>query len=148
MTATYHDNLDRTLDKVRAALGDVTVGLNDADPPVEQALRSDEYYLAQIAIYSTDWRYAAADAAESLAAEYGQSPDSYSESGELSVSWRERVKTWLELATRLRAQAARDAESASAGVRIIAASRGGSANGEYTVSRESWRRPRRRFDYE
>jgi hypothetical protein len=91
MASTYSNNLPTAKDRMRHLLGDTDM---------ENALRQDEEYLALLAGYPTETE-ATAVMAESLAAQFGQEPDSVSTDG-TTVSWHDRVKTWLELATRLR----------------------------------------------
>lgn len=91
MAATYSDNLPTAKDRMRHVLGDIDM---------ETALRQDEEYLALLAGYATETE-ATAVMAESLAAQFAQEPDSVSTDG-TAVSWRDRVKTWLELASRFR----------------------------------------------
>jgi hypothetical protein len=105
MTATFALTLDTAKDRMRAALG-------DRDVP-ENALRQDEEFYAQLAI-SGDEAVATAVMAEGLAAEYAQSPDSFSESGGISVRWSERVKTWLALAAGIRTGLAAEAAASGA----------------------------------
>jgi hypothetical protein len=94
MAWTYDPLLATAKDRVRHAIGDTDV----ANP-----LRQDETIAA--AISADGETMAVAILAEGLAAQYAQEPDSFG-SGSLSVSWRERVKTWLALAERSRSAAA------------------------------------------
>jgi hypothetical protein len=103
MTATYTGDPSFPLDRMRMTVGDTTVGVDEEGN--EQALRSDEVYLRLLAEL-VDWRLAAAEVAEQLAAEYAQQPTSFTRQGTMSVSWAERVRTWLATASRLRSAVA------------------------------------------
>lgn len=103
MTATYDEDLLTALDRTRFTLGDTVVGLDDDGN--EQALKQDEEYLAVIAASDSESE-AIAIMAEALATQVMQDPDSYSESGGISVSWSSRIKTWLTLAEQYRSRAA------------------------------------------
>jgi hypothetical protein len=120
MSATFDNTLSRTLDQMRAALG-------DRDVP-DNALRQDEEYAAQLAI-SGDAALATAVMAEGLAAEYARRVDSFSESGGISVRWGERVKTWLALAKSIRDGSV--TRQASGGVSAVAVRVGGIVTSEY-----------------
>lgn len=91
MVASYDPSLTIARDRVRLVLGDT-----DTAAP----LRPDATYDAAI----SDLGEAGATAylAEGLATQYAQEPDSYGEAGGITVSWRDRVKAWLELAKRTR----------------------------------------------
>lgn len=91
MAATYDENLPTAKDRMRQLLWDTDM---------ENVLRPDEEYLARLEGYATETE-ATAVMAESLAAQFAQEPDSVNTDG-TAVSWRDRVKTWLELAARLR----------------------------------------------
>lgn len=93
MTATFNPALVSTLDQARLAVGDTDV------TPSTDALMQDETYSALITLYGLS--EAIARAAEGLASRYGQEPDAVNSAGEM-VSWRDRVKAWLELAKRMR----------------------------------------------
>lgn len=86
---SFDPQLATAKDRLRRALGDT-----DATSP----LREDAEYLATITNASDDESLALAVLARGLAAEYAQLPDSISSDG-TSISWRERVKTWLTIAT-------------------------------------------------
>lgn len=102
MTATYDQDLPAALDRVRFQVGDTVVGPDDDG--VEQALKPDEEYLAVIALTSSESE-AIAVMAEALATQVMQDPDSYSESGGISVSWSNRIRTWMSIAEAYRARA-------------------------------------------
>jgi len=93
----YDANLPSAKDRVRLAVGDT-----DATNP----LREDETINVTVLAYGE--AEGSARLAESLAAQFAQEPDSVAVDG-LTVSWRSRVSAWLELATRMRSQAAADA---------------------------------------
>lgn len=101
MAATYDPTLPTAKDRVRYALGDTNVAA---------ALEQDETYVANLTLYSES--LAIAVMAEALAARFAQKPDSFGTDG-LNVTWRERVKTWLALATTMRANATAAAGSAA-----------------------------------
>lgn len=98
MTASYDNSLATVLDRIRFTLGDT-----DVDPETN-ALKPDEEYLAVIAATASE-EEAIALMAEALATQIMQDPDSYSESGGISVSWTQRIKTWLALADQYRTRA-------------------------------------------
>jgi hypothetical protein len=105
--ATYDPSLSTEKDIVRFKVGDIDVTTN-ADGRTN-ALRPDVEYLAVLDLHG-DWRLATADMAESLASQYAQEPDSFTATGDMSVSWKERVKQWQWLASQMRsAVAAEDA---------------------------------------
>lgn len=110
LIATYDPNLSTDADLMRFKVGDSVVGLDASG--TEQALRPDAEYLALLALHG-DWRLAAADMAESLASQYAQEPDSFSASGDMSVSWKERVKQWQWLAQTLRSEVAAEVAATS-----------------------------------
>lgn len=93
MTASFDIALASAKDRIRFAVA-------DTDVP-DGALRQDEQYVAVLSLAGSE-DLATAQMAESLAAEFAQKPDSYSESGGISVRWSERVKTWLSLASGIR----------------------------------------------
>jgi hypothetical protein len=101
--ATYDPNLTSDVDRMRFNVGDIRVGLDTGG--IEQALRPDVEYLALLDL-TQNWKLATAEMADSLASEYAQEPDSFSSSGEVSVSWGSRVEQWRNLAQRLRAEVA------------------------------------------
>jgi hypothetical protein len=106
MSWSYDPLLATAKDRVRHSIGDT-----DATNP----LRQDETIAA--AISSDGEAMATAILAEGLAAQYAQEPDSFGSVG-LSVSWRERVKTWLALAERSRAIASAT-EATTIGVSVM-----------------------------
>lgn len=95
MTATYDDTLPTAKDRIRAAVGDTDM---------TAALRTDEHIASVLALNVGDETAATADVAAGLAVEYAQRPDRISDDG-TSISWGERVKTWLTLAETSRAAA-------------------------------------------
>jgi hypothetical protein len=101
MTATYDQTLPAALDRVRFTVGDTIVGLDTQGN--EQAIKPDEEYLAILDAAASESE-AIALVAEALATQMMQDPDSYSESGGISVSWSSRIKTWLALAESYRAR--------------------------------------------
>ena len=106
MAATYDPSLPTARDRMRQVLGDT-----DVDPDSD-ALLPDETYDARLEEHGET--LATAILAESLAARYGQEPDAVSVGGQVQVSWRDRCRTWLELAKRLRSVAASAVTAASA----------------------------------
>ncbi|OJW05789.1 MAG: hypothetical protein BGO39_05015 [Chloroflexi bacterium 54-19] len=108
MGATYDSQLPTAKDRMRHSLGDI-----DMTAP----LRDDETYAAILTKYGET--EGTAVMAEALAAEYAQQPDQVTDDG-TTVTWRDRVKTWLELAARLRkalADTAAQSDSALQSVR-------------------------------
>lgn len=103
-------------------------------------LRSDEEIAAQLA-RTPDERIATAVLAEGLAAEYARRPDSIG-GPDGTISWRERVKTWIALAAAKRAEVTADAATASG---YASASRhatrfDGDEDSEYVRSATWWER--------
>ena len=94
---TYNPDLVTALDRVRFAVG-------DTDVEADAAIKPDEEYLAVIAAEDTE-PGAIATMATALAAQVMQDPDSYSESGGISLKWSERIKTWLKIAENAAAHA-------------------------------------------
>lgn len=123
MAATYDNTLPTAKDRMRFALGDTNVAA-----PLEQ----DETYAAALA--QNGEKLGQAVMAEALAARYAQRPDSLSSDGD-SITWRERVKTWLALATRLRAEVA---AGISGGATFRLGSRGDEAESEYVRDAGAW----------
>lgn len=111
-TATYDPTHESALDRVRFAVGDTDVSV-DEDTGESSALKPDTEYLAAIARNDTE-QGAIAEMARALAAQVMQEPDKYSEAGGISLSWSDRIKTWLALADSADARAA--ANGASYGV--------------------------------
>ncbi|MEN6583051.1 MAG: hypothetical protein ABFD54_11425 [Armatimonadota bacterium] len=87
MTATYDPTLPTLRDHIRLALGDT-----DTTNPLVQ----DETINAKLT--TCGYCEALAQLAEALASEFAQRPDSYAESGGLTVKWGERVQAWQDLA--------------------------------------------------
>lgn len=124
MAATFDETLPTAKDRLRRAVGDTAVP--------DGALRQDEEIFSVLALYP-DEAVAQAAIAEGLAVEFAQKPDSFSESGGVSVRWGERVKTWLALAATLRKQAA----LSTSGLAVsLATTRGEDGTSEYV--RETW----------
>ncbi len=113
MSSTYNLSLPTALDRIRHSLGDT-----DMAAP----LRENETYAALLLTYSET--EATAVLAEALAAEYAQQPDSISANGK-SLTWKDRVKTWLELATRLRAALSASASAVTSTLRVAQVKRYG-----------------------
>lgn len=123
MSATYDETLPTAKDRMRLLLGDTDV------LPVENALLSDETYGALLAQHPE--AEATARAAEGLALRYAQEPDSVSIDGD-SYSWRDRVKSWMELAKRLRASASSVAATVDKRGFVVSVTRDGDPErGEY-----------------
>ncbi len=112
MSATFDPTLSAAKDRVRSALGDIDMSEGGAN-----ALRSDEAIAAVIA--ANGEALGTAVLAEGLAAEYAQLPDSISDSG-TSLTWRERVKWWRDLAARIRGDLAAAAVVTTSGFVAIA----------------------------
>ncbi len=115
MSFSFSPELPAALDRGRLALGDTAA----------PGLRADETINAMVT--ANGEAEAVARLAEGLAAEYAQQPDSLSADGS-SISWRDRVKTWLEVAARMRIVGAAAAIAATAS---IAATRGEEMYAEY-----------------
>lgn len=88
---SYDDTLPTDLDKARALLGDTA----------STELLTDDHIEAVLALYA--FNGGVAFLAQELATRYAQKPGSVSLPSGLSVSWAERVKTWLALAQQMRA---------------------------------------------
>lgn len=97
MSASYDPTLTTALDRMRLRLGDTDV------EPEEDALAPDETYLALLSLQGE--ALGTATLAESFAARFGQEPGTVTVGGD-TISWKDRVSTWLELAARLRKDAA------------------------------------------
>lgn len=117
MTATFTNTLPTAKDRMRYQLGDVNVAV-----PLEQ----DETYAANLTLYGEE--LGTAVMAEALASRYAQKPDSISDDSG-SITWRERVKTWLALATRIRSGLSAASSSGVAG--SITGTRGDEPTSEY-----------------
>lgn len=89
---SYDETLGTDLDKARALLGDTS---DDSDTE----LLTDDHIEAVLTLYA--FNGGVAFLARELAARFAQKPGSVSLPGGLSVSWAERVKTWLALATQM-----------------------------------------------
>jgi hypothetical protein len=114
---SFDPTLPTARDRIRHLLGDT-----DAAQP----LLADETIDAAVA--QSGESLATATLAEGLAADYARRPSSFGTTG-LSVSWANRVPTWLELAARFRA-----ASGGSGGVSVVQATRAGEiAPAEYIV---------------
>lgn len=97
---TYDSALPTTRDEARLRLGD-TSGTPTTSPATEYL--PDATYNAVIEAL-TDWRLAAASLARSLAARAINQPSSFAAQGDMSVSWTDRAKRWLEIAAALEAE--------------------------------------------
>lgn len=86
---TYDATLPTARDRMRHTLG-------DTDPLTP--LRYDETYDALLSFYG-DEATATAKLARSLATQFGRNPTSVSVPGGPSVSFGDRVRTWLDTAT-------------------------------------------------
>jgi hypothetical protein len=98
VVGTYDPARLSTRDRIRALLADTGPAFIIPDVTL------DSYILEH-----TDWRYAAANAADQLASEYAKRVASVSTGGTLSASWIDRSSNLRKLASDLRLQAARDA---------------------------------------
>lgn len=123
MAWTYSNALTTPRDRVRYLLGDT-----DTTSQLEQ----DETVNAAIMLYGE--ALGTATLAEGLASRFARSPDTFGSDG-LSVSWRERVQTWLKLAANIRSrEASLAADAASAvigGSGYLLGSRGETYTSEY-----------------
>lgn len=122
MSWSYDPLLPSAMDRIRLAVG-------DAD--AMNQLRADETINALMTAHGE--AEATARLAEGLATQYAQQPDSIGDDGS-TISWRDRVKTWLELAKRMRAEAV----AITAGIGSVAYSIG-TTRGE--VVEAEYRRP-------
>lgn len=91
---SYDDTLPADLDKARALLGDTS---NNASTE----LLTDDHIDAVLLLYA--FNGGVAFLAQELATRFAQKPGNVSLPSGLSVSWADRVKTWLALATQMRA---------------------------------------------
>jgi hypothetical protein len=115
MAFSFDLTLPSTRDRIRLMLGDT----------VAPGLRQDETIDQMLIAFGE--AEATARLAEGLAAQYAQRVDSFHSSTGMSVSWRDRVSTWLELAKRLRSQSG----GGPLGSASRAASRGDESVAEY-----------------
>jgi hypothetical protein len=129
MAATYDQGLPTAKDRARFAVADLDVPDN--------ALRQDENYYAVLAL-AGDERLGIALMAESLAAEFAQRVDSFSESGGISVRWSERVKTWLALAKTIRDAWAVDVGAGEGATVEAVAIRANGTGSEYVRAPSCW----------
>lgn len=90
-TFTYDSALPTARDRIRHTLG-------DTDPT--KPLRYDETYDAAL-LYYADETLATAKIARALATQFGRNPTSVSVPGGPSVSYGDRVRTWLDTAKQL-----------------------------------------------
>lgn len=97
-SGTYDPTLAAALDRVRFAVG-------DTDVEDDAAIKPDEEYLAVIAAQETETG-AIAEMARALATQVMQDPDSYSETGGISIKWSERIKTWMAIYENMTARTA------------------------------------------
>lgn len=97
---TYTATLPTSRDEARLRLGDTS---ND----VATEYLPDSTYDAVIVALG-DWRLAAASLARSLAARAINDPTSFTAVGDMAVSWADRARSWLAIATALDAEAAAD----------------------------------------
>lgn len=130
MVAFYDSLLATAKDRMRHMLGDT-----DMAAP----LREDETYEAILTAYGETMGTAVL--AEALAVEYAQQPTSVSASG-VSVAWPDRVKTWQELAKRLRTTELEVARTNA--LHLLGSGRPQRSDddlgttGEYAIEREPW----------
>ena len=111
MSFLFDEELTTAVDRLRRGLGDT----------IAPGLRSDEEYEATLIRYP-DEALALAVMAEGLAVEYAQKPDSISDAG-TTITWRERVKTWLALAGSARILVVATATAAGSAVTSLQATR-------------------------
>lgn len=110
-TFTYANNLPTDRDWLRWRLDDVGKILNEVGDPIW--LRANEELDAVLIQYPADRRLAAAELAESMAAEQAKRVDSFTDEDGNSARWSTRVSALLAIAKSLRAQIAGDADIAS-----------------------------------
>lgn len=94
MASSYNPLVTTPKDKARLLLGDTGVDSNAI------FLLTDEEITAFLG--TVPFNEAVALLAEGLAARFAQYPDETETAGGSKLKWTERVKTWLELAKRLR----------------------------------------------
>lgn len=97
MATTYDPTLPDPKDHVRLVLGDTGVDGNSW-------LLTDEEIAATL--IRLPYNETCATLAEGLAARFAQFPDEEDTVSGAKLKWSERVKTWLEIAKRMRAEAA------------------------------------------
>lgn len=119
-TYTYRESGARTTpDLARELLGDNATTPGTTTIPAEDALLSDEH-IAAILSERGGLALAVAWLADELVTRYAQEPGSVTLPNGLSVTWRERVDAWTQLAARMRAQgiAPTDGDPAARSARI------------------------------
>ncbi len=119
MAWSYSNTLTTPKDRVRYLLGDT-----DTTAQLEQ----DETVDAAITLYGE--ALGTATLAEGLASRFARAPDTFGDGG-LSVSWRERVQTWLKLAATIRSREASLAAAVIGGSGYLLGSRGERVVSEY-----------------
>lgn len=92
MANTYSTALTNTSDHIRFAL---------ADTDVTNAILSDEEINAKISAYG--FSEALAQCADAIATKLAQEPDSYSEDGGISISYKSRIDAMNKIAEKARA---------------------------------------------
>lgn len=127
MTATFDATAQTDKDWIRRQIGDA-IGLPDG------ALRQDEEIYAVLVRHDGDKFLAMAELAAGLAVEFAEKPDSFSESGGVSVRWGERVKQWNAVALIGRTQAA----LSTSGMAVSLATTRGGDDGTSEYVRETW----------
>lgn len=126
MAATFDPNLLTDLDRMRDALGDINL---------ESPFAPDETYLARLQEAGDNWRLAGAAMARSFASRAINSPTSFTATGDMSVSWADRAKSWLTIAAALEAENARLEEPVRSGMWFASAERSDldERDGEYSL---------------
>jgi hypothetical protein len=99
---SYDNTLFTALDRVRHALGDTDIDAPLRDDDTIEAVLILAGGTPDATVVTEAETIAIIDLASALAVEYARKPDSYSKSGGISVTWRERVKAWQTLASTLR----------------------------------------------
>jgi hypothetical protein len=105
MSQTYNELLPTARDRARHALGLTNVTSAAA------AIYSDEHIDAVLARAGSE-AAGIAVLADALVQKYAQKPDSVRLTSGLTVSWKERIDAWRELAQRMRARTAAEAAAA------------------------------------
>jgi hypothetical protein len=105
---TYDVALSRDIDFMRFHVGD-TQGCNfptsGTGPPL--ALLPDETYGAVLAAASSKWE-ATAEVADALIGRYANEVTQFTASGQIGVTWADRIRAWQDVSTKMRALAPLD----------------------------------------
>lgn len=130
--ATFDPSLPTDLDRMRDALGDI-----DVNAP----MFPDVTYEAKSVEMGGAWRLAAASMARSLASQANAKMQSFAAGGDLSVTWGDRARRWLDIAAALEAahHAAHPPVDVDGGVYVAMPTRGEDDAAEYSNGLRGWR---------